>query len=67
MRYKNAELFNVEELVKHDDGSVSWLRIPQNVYDALEVTEQGQSMAHSICLLTRVTPIYTALCGLPQS
>lgn len=45
MRYKNAELFNVEELVKHDDGSVSWLRIPQNVYDTLEVVEQGQSMA----------------------
>lgn len=44
MLYKNAELYNVEELIQNEDGSVSWLRIPQNVYNAME-SEQGRNMA----------------------
>ena len=45
MIYKNAEIHNIAELIHNPDGSVSWLRVPKNVYDALEVTEQGQRMA----------------------
>lgn len=45
MIYKNVEIHNVEELIHNSDGSVSWLRIPRNIYDALEITEQGQAMA----------------------
>lgn len=36
MIYKNVEFHNVSELIENEDGSVSWLRIPQNVYDGLE-------------------------------
>ena len=45
MIYKNVEIHNVEELIHNSDGSVSWLRIPRNIYDTLEITEQGQAMA----------------------
>ncbi len=45
MIYKNAELFNVGEIIENNDGSVTWLRIPQKVYDKLETGEQGQRMA----------------------
>ena len=47
MIYKNVDIYNIEELIHNSDGSVSWLRIPQNVYDNLECTEQGQSMARN--------------------
>lgn len=45
MIYKNVEIHNIEELIENQDGSVSWLRVPKNVYDDLEITEQGQRMA----------------------
>ncbi len=37
MIYKNAELHNVVKLIHNDDGSVSWMRVPQNVYDNFEI------------------------------
>jgi len=46
MVYKNAELHNVESIVKNDDGSVSWLRVPKYVYNAIE-SESGKAMAES--------------------
>lgn len=46
MIYKNAEWHNVAELITNEDGSVSWRRVPQNVYDALE-RDQGRRMAGS--------------------
>lgn len=36
MLYKNLEIFNIEDLIENDDGSVSWLRVPKNVYDTLD-------------------------------
>lgn len=43
MIYKNFEIHNIEELIKNDDGSVSWIRVPSSVYDKME-TEQGKRM-----------------------
>lgn len=36
MIYKNAEFHNVAELIYNDDGSVSWMRMPQYVKDNLD-------------------------------
>lgn len=36
MIYKNVEIFNAAELIYHDDGSVSWMRIPSYVHEARE-------------------------------
>ena len=47
MIYKNIEIHNIAKLINNSDGSVSWLRIPQNVYNSLEITEQGRSMAEN--------------------
>lgn len=44
MIYQNVELHNVAELLHNEDGSVSWLRVPQGVYDGLE-SELGRAMA----------------------
>ena len=44
MIYKNAELHNVEELIYNDDGSISWIRVPGTVRNALE-SDQGKRMA----------------------
>lgn len=44
MIYKNVEIFNIEKIIENDDGSISWLRIPQNVYDSLEA-ESGKRLA----------------------
>ncbi len=38
MIYQNAELYNVQELIKNEDGSVSWSRVPNEVFDKLEGT-----------------------------
>ncbi len=46
MIYKNAELFNAAQLIDHEDESVSWSRLPDAVYEALE-SEQGKQMAHN--------------------
>ena len=45
MLYKNAELFNTEEIIENSDGSISWLRVPKKVYENLETDEQGKRMA----------------------
>lgn len=44
MIWKNIEIFNVAELTHFDDGGVSWLRVPQNAYEALE-KPSGKVMA----------------------
>lgn len=44
MIYKNAEIFNVEQIIENDDGSISWCRIPKNVYNSLE-SEIGKNVA----------------------
>ena len=44
MLFKNAELHNVEKIVANDDGSYSWLRVPDKVYDSLECPN-GKRMA----------------------
>lgn len=36
MLYKNVEIYNVEQIFSNDDGSVSWKRVPNNVYENLE-------------------------------
>lgn len=41
---KNIEIHNAEYLNENDDGSVSWCRLPQNVYDKLE-SEVGKNLA----------------------
>lgn len=46
MLYKNAEIHNAAELnINPEDGSMTWCRVPGNVFDAMEA-EQGQR----ICL-----------------
>lgn len=47
MIYKNIDIYNTEELMYNPDGSVSWLRTPKNVYDSLEIRDQGQNMARN--------------------
>ena len=47
MIWKNIEIFNAEELVEFEDGSVSWLRIPTNAYNAME-KPMGKLMAEGI-------------------
>lgn len=44
MIYKNVEIHNVEELLYNEDGSISWRRVPDFVYENLE-SEQGKRMA----------------------
>ena len=36
MIWKNVEFHNVAELIENEDGSVSWLRMPQWVKDGLD-------------------------------
>lgn len=36
MLYKNFEIHNTAELIYHDDGSVSWSRVPVSVHNAME-------------------------------
>ena len=44
MIYQNAELYNAAELIRYEDGSVSWIRVPAAVREAME-TDQGKQMA----------------------
>lgn len=44
MIYQNLEIHNVEELIPHPDGGVTWLRVPQTVYNGLE-SDGGRNMA----------------------
>jgi len=43
--YKNIEIYNVEELDRYADGSVTWCRVPRFVYDTLEMGESARRMA----------------------
>ena len=36
MIYKNIEIHNIAELTEHEDGSVSWKRVPDEVCKTLE-------------------------------
>ena len=45
MIYKNIEIHNVKELIECENGGVTWMRVPQNVYDNLETGEQSARMA----------------------
>ena len=36
MQYKNIEIHNTTELITNEDGSISWIRVPKNVYDQVE-------------------------------
>jgi len=45
MIYKNVEIFNIEEIINNEDGSISWLRVPDNVFQNLESGNQGIRMA----------------------
>lgn len=36
MIYKNTEFHNVEQIIDNGDGSVSWRRVPENVYESLD-------------------------------
>lgn len=47
MQYKNIEIHNVAELIECEGGGVRWLRVPQNVYDAMD-SEQGKKMCFNI-------------------
>lgn len=44
MIYKNFDIHNVEEILPNEDGSISWKRVPEYVYNALE-KEQGKRMS----------------------
>lgn len=33
---KNFEIHNVSEIIEHEDGSISWRRVPQSVQNAME-------------------------------
>lgn len=44
MIYKNVEFHNVSEIIENEDGSFSWLRVPENVYENLE---KGKGQAKS--------------------
>ena len=37
MIYKNIEIHNIAELIDNGDGSVSWLRVPREVADKMEL------------------------------
>lgn len=45
MIYKSVEIFNIEEIINNEDGSISWLRVPDNVFQNLESGNQGIRMA----------------------
>lgn len=47
MIYRNVELHNVAEVVEYEDGSFSWLRVPQAAQDTMENGEQ--SIKQNIC------------------
>ena len=47
MIYRNVELHNVAEIVEYEDGSFSWLRVPQAAQDTMENGEQ--SIKQNIC------------------
>lgn len=42
MLYKNIEIFNAAQLTQQEDGSISWLRVPENVYHAMESGSAGE-------------------------
>ena len=45
MIYKNIEIHNVAELIEFEDGSVSWRRVPEDVYNQMEAAN-AEIVAH---------------------
>jgi len=45
MVYKNFEIHNIAELTYENDGSVSWIRVPSDVYNVME-SEHAPEAAH---------------------
>ena len=46
MQYKNIEVHNVAHLIECENGGVSWLRVPQKIYESME-SDQGKRMCHN--------------------
>ena len=44
MKYKNIEIHNVAEISENPDGSVSWLRVPAKVYEAMELSTKNSAV-----------------------
>ena len=44
MKYKNIEIQNVAEISENPDGSVSWLRVPAKVYEAMELSTKNSAV-----------------------
>ncbi len=36
MIYKNVEIYNIAEIIDNSDGSISWIRVPSDVYEKIE-------------------------------
>ncbi|MBO5953117.1 MAG: hypothetical protein J6Q53_03215 [Oscillospiraceae bacterium] len=47
MLYKNVEIFNAAELIHNDDGSVTWLRVPETVFQTME-SKSANEVAHNV-------------------
>lgn len=47
MIYKNIEIHNVQELIPCENGGVTWLRVPQKVYDNLESGDHGKRISRN--------------------
>lgn len=47
MIYKNIEIHNVCKLIEHEDGSVTWCKMPRFVYDALEFDDGRKTLMRS--------------------
>lgn len=43
MIYKNVDIYNVAEILHNEDGSISWSRVPEFVYNGLE-SDLGKRM-----------------------
>ena len=47
MIFKNVEIHNVAKLYEAERGGTTWLRVPEDVYSALEHGVQARNMAKS--------------------
>lgn len=41
MKYKNLEIYNTYDLIPLEDGGVTWIRVPKQIYDQID-NERGQ-------------------------
>ena len=46
MIYKNVEIHNAEEILQNEDGSISWRRVPDCVFQCLE-SDQGKRVTRN--------------------